>query len=117
MTKSFSRQLFEHRRAIFMAVVMAAVLCTPLAVLASETGDTLAWNAGVYRLVNVLSGRTALLVSMIGLFFAGGMLIFGGDLGGFGRMIMMVVLVGSLLGALSSLASRFITVEGFMLLM
>ena len=96
MNKRFSIWFFERRMAILAVVVLVA----------------LPWNTALERLVNAFSGRTALLVSMIGIFFAGGMLIFGGDLGNFGKMVMMIVLVGSMMGALSTIASNFITTEG-----
>ena len=115
LTKSFSRTLFEHRKVIFMAVLVAALLCLPVSAFATDD-ENFAWNKGLKVLIDMLSGRTALLVSMVGIFFAGGMLIFGGDLGGFGRTVMMVVLVGSMLGALSNVASKFITTEGCLLL-
>ena len=114
MKKSFTEMLFEWRVAIFAAVFLMVLLCTPMAALASE--NDLPWNTALDKLINAFSGRTALLVSMVGIFFAGGMLIFGGDLGNFGKMVMMVVLVGSMMGALSSIASKFITAEGALLL-
>ena len=95
MNKHFSLWLFERRATIFAVIVLVALLCTPMAALASTN---------------------ALLVSMIGIFFAGGMLIFGGDLGNFGKMVMMIVLVGSMMGALSTVASTFITTEGCLIL-
>lgn len=113
MNGSISKWLFKYRSAIFMAVFLLAVLCSAPA-LASESD--LPWNSALEKLINAFSGKTALLVSMVGIFFAGGMLIFGGDLGNFGKMVMMVVLVGSMMGALSSLASKFITVEGCLVL-
>ncbi len=111
---SVSNWLFGRRAAIFAAVFLLAMLCLPMTALAKT--DTVAWNTAIEKLIDVLSGKTALLISMVGLFFAGGMLIFGGDLGNFGKMVMMVVLVGSMMGALSSLASKFITVEGCLVL-
>lgn len=111
---SISALLYEHRTAVFIAVFCLAMLCSPLAALASE--NDLPWNSALEKLVNAFSGKTALLVSMVGIFFAGGMLIFGGDLGNFGKMVMMVVLVGSMMGALSSIASKFISTEGALLL-
>ena len=105
---------FQHRTAILAVVVLTALLCTPMAALASQ--NDLPWNTALDKLVNAFSGRTALLVSMIGIFFAGGMLIFGGDLGNFGKMVMMIVLVGSMMGALSTVASTFISTEGCLIL-
>ena len=114
MNSSISKRLFEHRTAVFTAVFILALLCSAPAAMASESD--LPWNTALEKLVNAFSGKTALLISMVGIFFAGGMLIFGGDLGNFGKMVMMVVLVGSMMGALSSLASKFITVEGCLVL-
>ena len=114
MNKNFSMWLFERRTAILAVVVLVAMLCSPIAAFASN--NDLPWNTALERLVNAFSGRTALLVSMIGIFFAGGMLIFGGDLGNFGKMVMMIVLVGSMMGALSTIASNFISTEGCLIL-
>lgn len=114
MENSITKRLFEQRAAVFTTVFLLALLCTPLAAMANESN--LPWDTALEKLVNAFSGKTALLVSMVGIFFAGGMLIFGGDLGNFGKMVMMVVLVGSMMGALSSIASKFITTEGCLLL-
>ena len=83
MHNRFSFWLYERRVAFLTVVVLVAILCSPMAALASN--NDLPWNTALERLVNAFSGRTALLVSMIGIFFAGGMLIFGGDLGNFGK--------------------------------
>ena len=114
MNFSISKWLFKYRSAIFTLVFLLAVLCSAPAALASESD--LPWNSALEKLINAFSGKTALLISMVGILFAGGMLIFGGDLGNFGKMVMMVVLVGSMMGALSSIASKFITVEGALVL-
>ncbi|MCR4818854.1 MAG: TrbC/VirB2 family protein [Fretibacterium sp.] len=111
---SVSRWLFDRRTAVFAAVFLLAMLCVPVTAMAKT--DTVAWNTGMEKLIDALSGKTALLISMVGLFFAGGMLIFGGQLSSFGRSVMMVVLVGSMLGALASVVKLFITTEGFLLL-
>ncbi len=114
MNHRFSLWLFQRRVAILALVVFVALFCSPIAALASQ--NDLPWNTALDKLVNAFSGRTALLVSMIGIFFAGGMLIFGGDLGNFGKMVMMIVLVGSMMGALSTVASTFISTEGCLIL-
>lgn len=111
---SISKRLFDHRTAVFATVFLLALLCVPMTALAKT--DTVAWNTGMEKLIDALSGKTALLISMVGLFFAGGMLIFGGQLSGFGRSVMMVVLVGSMLGALTSVVKMFIATEGCLLL-
>ena len=111
---SISKRLFDHRAAVFASVFLLAMLCVPVAALAKT--DNVAWNTGMEKLIDALSGKTALLISMVGLFFAGGMLIFGGQLSSFGRSVMMVVLVGSMLGALASVVKMFISTEGCLLL-
>ncbi|MBR1602989.1 MAG: TrbC/VirB2 family protein [Synergistaceae bacterium] len=111
---SFSKWLFEHRVTVLSVLAVMMLLCIPMAAFAKT--DSVAWNTGVEKLIDALSGKTALLISMVGLFFAGGMLIFGGQLGGFGRSVMMVVLVGSMLGALTSVVKLFVSSEGMLLL-
>ena len=111
---SVSNWLFGRRAAIFGMVFQLAMLCVPMTALAKT--DSVAWNTAIEKLIDVLSGKTALLISMVGLFFAGGMLIFGGQLSSFGRSVMMVVLVGSMLGALTSIVMMFISSEGCLLL-
>ncbi len=70
MNKRFSMWLFERRASILAVIVIVALLGSPVAALASN--NDLPWNTALERLVNAFSGRTALLVSMIGIFFAGG---------------------------------------------
>ncbi|MBR1672507.1 MAG: TrbC/VirB2 family protein [Fretibacterium sp.] len=113
-SNSVTKWLFDRRTAIFTMVFLLALLCVPMTALAKT--DDVAWNTGMEKLIDALSGKTALLVSMVGLFFAGGMLIFGGQLSGFGRSVMMVVLVGSMLGALASVTKMFSSSEGCLLL-
>ena len=116
MKKSIFRRLYERRVAIFLAVFACAFLSAPfMAMAASSGGGTgvpttggVPWEAALTRLISTLSGNTALYISMIGLFFAGGILIFGGEMGSFTRMVMMVVLVGSMLAGVGSLVMKFV---------
>lgn len=71
-------------------------------------GEELPWDQGLDKLVKALSGKTALLVTCIGLFVLAGMAIFGGDLGVVGKGLMMVILAGSILGGLMQVAKFFI---------
>ena len=92
MNKRFSMWLFERRTAVLAVVVLVTLLCSPMAAFASN--NDLPWNTALERLVNAFSGRTALLVFMV----------------------MMIVLVGSMMGALSTIASNFISTEGCLIL-
>ena len=107
---------FSNRKAAIFASLFVLALClVPMTALASNFSgasvneSSLPWNSGMANLISAFSGQTALYVSMVGLFFAGGLLIFGGDLGNFGRMVMMVVLVGSTLTGLNALINQFLT--------
>lgn len=116
MKKSVFRRLYERRVAIFLAVFACAFCAVPFMAMAADSGGdatiatsgSVPWNSSLERLIATLSGNTALYVSMIGLFFAGGILIFGGEIGSFTRMVMMVVLVGSVLTGISSLIMKFV---------
>lgn len=103
-------KIYSHRTAILAAVCTMLVLCVASAAFASDVqaGDKVPWDSGLKALVDVISGPTALYISMIGLFFAGGILIFGGELGNFTRMVMMVVLVGSTLTGVANLIAKFL---------
>lgn len=114
LNKSFSRWLFDHQQVIFMSLLLVALLCLPMSSFATE-GQDIGFNKQLDAFVKVLSGKTTTLVCVVGVFFAGAMLIFGGDLGSFGRTIMMIVLVGSLLGTAVSFASKFMA-SGMLLL-
>ena len=110
MKTSIFAKLYNHRTAIFTVICAMLVVCAASAAFASEVsaGDNVPWDSGLDELVKVISGPTALYISMIGLFFAGGILIFGGELGNFTRMVMMVVLVGSTLTGIASLIAKFL---------
>ena len=120
MKKSIFAKLYDRRVAIFLGVflfafalvVSDAVVAFAAAATGGTTGGTtttdMPWNTGLTSLIDNLTGRTALLVSMFGLFFAGGILIFGGELGSFTRMVMMIVLVGSILTGAASIVKALL---------
>ncbi|MDY6399244.1 MAG: TrbC/VirB2 family protein [Synergistales bacterium] len=113
MKKSIFSILNAHRAAIFAAIFISLIVCAPFEAHAGKATDpkgdkTVPWSSGLSELVNILSGPTALFISMLGLFFAGGILIFGGELGNFTRMLMMVIIVGSSLTGISTLVLKFV---------
>lgn len=103
------RKINRHAAIFAALLILAALVLVPTTALASSASVSAPWDNNLSGLVSALSGRTALYVSMIGLFFAGGILIFGGDLGNFGRMVMMVVLVGSTLTGLNAIITQFLS--------
>lgn len=77
-------------------------------VLASEgTGGSLPYESWLVNLRNSVTGPVAFGISMIGIVVAGGMLIFGGDLNGFFRTLIFIVLVMALLVGAQNIMSGF----------
>lgn len=106
MTNTFNIQRF-FLLALFAFVVL---LLSDPANAGSAAG--LPWEGPLDKLKNSITGPVALAVSLIGIVVAGGMLIFGGELGEFARRIIMVVLVLSLLVAANNLLTTFYGAAG-----
>lgn len=90
-------------------LVMGALMLLPGIAMASGTGtDGLPYEAGLKKLVDSMTGPVAFAISVIGVIAAGAMLIFGGDMNGFMRSIVFLVLViGLIVGASSLLTQVF----------
>lgn len=86
--------------AIFGAILMFIV---EPALASTATG--LPWETALEMIMNSITGPVAMVISLLGVTVAGGMLIFGGELGDFTRRIIMVVLVIGLLVSASSILS------------
>ena len=113
MKKSIFSILYAHRVTFIAAMFIFVIVCAPFAAnagtaTAPAADASIPWTSGLTEFTKILSGPTALLISMLGLFFAGGILIFGGELGNFTRMLMMVIIVGSSLTGISTLVLKFI---------
>ena len=91
------------------ALLFAVILLAPHAAFASEgTGGSLPYESWLTNLRNSATGPVAFSLSLLGLVVAGGTLIFGGDLNGFFRTFIFVVLVMALLvGAQNVMATFF----------
>ena len=64
----------------------------------------LPWEAGLAAIAGSMTGPVAYTVSVIGIVVAAGIIIFGNDLNSFGRMVVFLVLVASVLvGAANAL--------------
>lgn len=87
------------------AMMVVCLLLTEPAFAGSAAG--LPWESPLEKLKNSLTGPVAFAISLIGIVVAGGMLIFGGELGEFARRIIMLVLVLALLVAANNLLSIF----------
>lgn len=79
---------------IFLLILMMLISTN---LMAATTGNTLPWEAGLGKLVTSFTGPVAYAVSVIGIVISIGVLIFGGDLSGFGRTIIFIILAASVI--------------------
>lgn len=94
---------------VLCATIMLALLFfVPHAALAAEgTGGSLPYESWLTNLRNSVTGPVAFALSIIGIVIAGGVLIFGGDLNGFFRTLIFLVLVMALLVGAQNVMSTF----------
>jgi type IV secretion system protein VirB2 len=84
------------------------VLLAPLNASASVgTGGSLPYETWLENLRNSVTGPVAFSVSITGIVIAGGVLIFGGDLNGFFRTLIFLVLVMALIVGAQNVMSTF----------
>jgi type IV secretion system protein TrbC len=99
------------RNAVFWCGVLALVACVMLApqhAFASEgTGGSLPYESWLTNLRNSVTGPVAFALSIIGIVVAGGVLIFGGELNGFFRTLIFIVLVMALLVGAQNMMGTF----------
>jgi type IV secretory pathway VirB2 component (pilin) len=79
----------------------AAYLAVATPALASSTGGSLPWDAPLQTLAADLTGPVATSISLIALFVAGAILVFGEDLSHFARraLVMVIAIAFLVLGA------------------
>lgn len=90
----------------FAACIMALVMLWPHHAFASTSGGGLPYESYLTQIRQSATGPIAYAFAIVGIVAAGGVLVLGGDLNGFVRTLMMLVLVVSLLvGANAMLSS------------
>lgn len=95
---------------IFMLglIALAALLVAPDAAFAAEgTAGGLPYEGWLTNLRNSITGPVAFSLSIIGIVVAGGVLIFGGELNGFFRTLIFIVLVMALLVGAQNMMGTF----------
>ena len=100
------------RNALFylglIAVLALFLLGTQPAFASEGTGGALPYESWLTNLRNSVTGPVAFALSIIGIVVAGGILIFGGELNGFFRTVIFIVLVMALLvGAQNMMGTVF----------
>ncbi|MGL5335310.1 MAG: conjugal transfer system pilin TrbC [Enterovibrio sp.] len=94
---------------VYIAFFILLFLLISQPAMASEgTGGSLPYESWLTNLRNSATGPVAFSLSIIGIVVAGGILIFGGELNGFFRSLIFIVLVMALLiGAQNMMATFF----------
>lgn len=99
----------QHTRAV--ALLLAAFfLCIALPIdsfASVGTGGSLPYESWLESLRNSVTGPVAFALSITGIVIAGGVLIFGGDLNGFFRTLIFLVLVMALIVGAQNVMSTF----------
>ncbi|MEO8626819.1 MAG: conjugal transfer system pilin TrbC [Betaproteobacteria bacterium] len=100
-----------NRSALFYvscALLLAVLLLGPQHAFGSEgTGGALPYESWLTNLRNSVTGPVAFALSIVGIVIAGGVLIFGGDLNGFFRTLIFLVLVMTFLVGAQNMMSAF----------
>ena len=100
----------SHRRLcrLGLALALFSLTALPECAFASEgTGGALPYESWLTSLRTSVTGPVAFALSIIGIVIAGGVLIFGGDLNGFFRTLIFIVLVMALLVGAQNMMSSF----------
>lgn len=101
-------QLEAFHKITFWLVLLMLLALLPDHALASEgAGGTLPYESWLINLRNSVTGPVAFTLSMIGIVVAGGVLVMGGDLSGFFRTLIFIVLVLALLVGAQNMMSNF----------
>lgn len=96
------------QRWLWLALVLVlVVLLAPPAWASEGTGGSLPYESWLTNLRNSVTGPVAFALSIIGIVIAGGVLIFGGDLNGFFRTLIFLVLVMALLVGAQNVMGQF----------
>ena len=111
MKSNLSALRFDNRTLLYLGVsfaLLAFFLLMPHPAFASQgTGGSLPYEDWLTNLRNSVTGPVAFALSIIGIVVAGGILIFGGELNGFFRTLIFIVLVMALLVGAENMMSNF----------
>lgn len=99
-----------NRNVIFnmgIIILLACILLSHPAFASEGSGGSLPYEGWLTQLRNSVTGPVAFAISIIGIVVAGGVLIFGGELNGFFRTMIFIVLVMALLVGAQNMMGTF----------
>lgn len=96
-----------NRCALFYVGMFLVLLAAHPAMASEGTGGSLPYETWLTNLRNSVTGPVAFALSIIGIVIAGGVLIFGGELNGFFRTLIFIVLVMALLVGAQNMMGTF----------
>ncbi|MFJ4345046.1 conjugal transfer system pilin TrbC [Pseudomonas sp. NPDC089401] len=91
----------------FSFLALAVMVAPEHAFAASSSGGSLPYESWLTSLRESVTGPVAFALSIIGIVVAGGVLIFGGDLNGFFRTLIFLVLVMALIVGANNIMTGF----------
>ena len=97
---------------ILALIVIAAALFVVEPALASTASSGTSFDRPLTKLRGVFTGPLAYTFSLLGVVVAGGMLIFGGELGDFAKRLIMLILVIAIVAFAAQLISTFFNLSG-----
>jgi type IV secretion system protein TrbC len=98
----------QINRTTWLALLLALLITPEIVNASTGTGGSLPYEPWLVQLQNSVTGPVAFALSLIGIVVAGGVLIFGGDINGFFRTLIFIVLVMALLvGAQNIMSTLF----------
>jgi type IV secretion system protein VirB2 len=97
-----------HRSLLVLGLIALSLLIVSSDAHAGTTvGGSLPYESWLTSLRNSVTGPVAFTLSLVGIVVAGGVLIFGGDLNGFFRTLVFIVLVMALLVGAQNMMTTF----------
>lgn len=94
--------MFTKGTFLLWVIALLVVVSSPVYASAAA-GSGMPWEAPLQLIMTSITGPVAGIIALLGITVAGGMLMFGGELGEFARRIVMMVLVLGLLVSAANL--------------
>ena len=112
VVKAGRKKIFAVAFAALM-MVAAFLVMADAAFASASSGPGMPWETGLSKLQESITGPVAMAISLIAIIAAGAALIFGGDMTGFMRTTVYIVLVLGIIISASGLLKSLFGVSAF----